>query len=165
MLSPRTRPHAMLSVAHAATAVIAPTASRRKRSLVATRSPVGVSGGKPIPDASDCLDALIRAKRRQCFSQPQNVHVDGAFFDEDVSAPNAVEKLRAIEDALRPAHQLLQQSKLERPDPHASPVCRHPVRAGIHFNRTRSDLAVGRIPGPTQQGLHAGRSTPWVRRV
>ena len=145
----------MLSATNAATAVIAPTASSRSRSLIATPSRVGVFGGKPIPDASDCLDALIGAKRRQRLSQPQNVHVHRAFLDEHVSAPNAVEKLRAIESALRLAHQLFQQSKFERPQANPNAIYRHPVRAVIHFNRTCGDLPVGRVPCPTQQGLHA----------
>ena len=114
----------MLSAANPATAMIAATASRRTRALIGTPSPIGVFGDKPIPDASDCLDALISATRRQRLSQPQNVHVDRAVLDEDVSAPNAVEKLRAIESPLRPAHQLFQQPKFERPQAHPSAIYR-----------------------------------------
>ncbi len=45
------------------------------------------------------------------------MHVNGALFDVDVGAPDAVEELRTTVDALGMGHEEMQQTILRRPEP------------------------------------------------
>src|SRR5688572_9457012 len=50
--------------------------------------------------------------RRECFAEPANVHVDRALLDVDVATPDPVQQLRAAVDAIRMAHEKLEQAVL-----------------------------------------------------
>src|SRR5262245_15125747 len=62
------------------------------------------------------------------------MHIDGAFVDIDVAAPDAVEKLRPAEHAARALHEELEQAELGGTKVHLPSVPRHSVRVTIKLD-------------------------------
>ena len=59
------------------------------------------------------------------------MHVDGAFFDEDVIAPHLIEQLGAAENALGVRHEEMQQTEFGRPQIERAPGDVDPMCARV----------------------------------
>src|SRR5436190_10375465 len=84
-----------------------------------------------VADAAHRLDARIMPGRRQRETQPADVNVDGALFDEYVVAPDVVEQARARIDAPGVGDQELQQPEFGGPEIDLAPADRYAVRGRI----------------------------------
>src|SRR5690606_5347440 len=81
----------------------APSASRRAR-------------GEAVSRAAHGLDETIVPEFLQRLAQAADVHVDGALFHVDVSAPDTVEKLFARVHPLGMRHEELEHAEFRRPE-------------------------------------------------
>ena len=92
-----------------------------------------------------------------------NVH--RAFLDKDVSAPDAIQELRAVKSPAPASASIVPTGGIQavRHVRERRPTVTR-LRMGIHFYRTGIDLAVGWIPGPAQQGLHPSDQFPWAEK-
>ena len=72
--------------------------------------------GQTVASPTHGLDQAGSLHWTERFSQAFDVDVDGAFFNEDMIAPHAVQQLRPAVHPLRVRHHEVQQSKLGRTD-------------------------------------------------
>src|SRR3546814_1073043 len=80
--------------------------------------------------------------RLQGLAQAADVHVDRAFLDVDVAAPDVVEQLGARVDALGVGHEEVQQAVLGGADLHRLVVGEHAVGGAVDAQRADGDAAV-----------------------
>ena len=77
------------------------------------------------------LDCFVVAARRQTLAKPADMHVDCAFFNECIMAPDFIEEFGAAENATDVSHEKMQQTELCGPQ--------------IYFAVASSDAARSRI--------------------
>src|SRR5688572_2082574 len=117
-----------------------PAAARARRSA----RPSGSAGsrradGESIPGAAHGPDEPVMPGRRQRFAQPADVDVDGSFLDVDVAAPNAVEELRTAVDAIRMAHEELEQTVLRGAERDLGAAGADLMARGVELQRAGAD--------------------------
>ena len=71
---------------------------------------------KPVARSAHGANELVLTERRERDAKPADVDIDRALFDIDVTAPHAIEKLRAAVNAIGMQHEELEEPIFGRPE-------------------------------------------------
>ena len=109
--------------------------------IVAAGRTSALDSGNAIARAADGFDHVRRIVHR--FAQAFDVHVDRAFFNGYVVAPDAIQQLGAAVHAFCMLHQIVQQLEFGRAQMDGPIGVLHAVRCGVEREIAKRDGGVG----------------------
>jgi len=106
--------------------------------IVAAGRTSALDSGNAIARAADGFDHVRRIVHR--FAQAFDVHVDRAFFNGYVVAPDAIQQLGAAVHAFCMLHQIVQQLEFGRAQMDGPIGVLHAVRCGVEREIAKRDV-------------------------